>query len=100
MPEVLKSATFEAWFANLRDRQAQARITASIRRLSLGNAGDVKAVGSGVNEMRFDYGPGYRIYFAQRAKAWPYCCAVVINGRSKRILIWPSELPSPGKGDI
>ncbi len=34
-----------------------------IRRLSLGNPGDVKAVGEGVSEMRVDYGPGYRIYF-------------------------------------
>jgi putative addiction module killer protein len=66
MLEVLKSATFETWFQGLRDRQAQARINARIRRLSLGNPGDVKPVGSGVSEMRIDYGPGYRIYFRQQ----------------------------------
>jgi putative addiction module killer protein len=64
--EVLKSATFEKWFNGLKDRQAQARITARISRLALGNAGDVKPVGSGVSEMRIDYGPGYRVYFQQR----------------------------------
>jgi len=64
--EVLKSATFEKWFNGLRDRQAQARVTARISRLALGNAGDVKPVGSGVSEMRIDYGPGYRVYFQQR----------------------------------
>ena len=37
--------------------------------LSLGNAGDVKAVGSRVSELRVDYGPGYRVYFARRGKA-------------------------------
>ena len=37
-----------------------------IRRLSLGNPGDVKPIGSGVSELRIDYGPGYRVYFVQR----------------------------------
>ena len=69
MLEVLKSATFEKWFNGLRDRQAQARITARISRLALGNAGDVKPVGSGVSEMRIDCGPGYRVYFQQRGPA-------------------------------
>ena len=39
-----------------------------IRRLSLGNAGDVKPVGRGLSEMRIDYGPGYRVYFLQRGE--------------------------------
>jgi putative addiction module killer protein len=37
-----------------------------IRRLSLGNPGDVRPVGEGVSEMRIDYGPGYRVYFVSR----------------------------------
>ena len=78
--EVLKSTTFEAWFSGLRDRQAQARINARIRRLSLGNAGDVKLVGSGVSELRVDYGPGYRVYFIQRGDV----LAVLLCGGDKR----------------
>jgi putative addiction module killer protein len=64
--EVRQTEVYARWFARLRDRQARARVDARIRRLSLGNPGDVKAVGEGVLEMRIDYGPGYRIYFVRR----------------------------------
>jgi putative addiction module killer protein len=49
----------------LRDTRARARIEARILRLSQGNPGDVKPVGSGVSEMRIDYGLGYRVYFTR-----------------------------------
>jgi len=39
-----------------------------IRRLSLGNAGDVQPIGDGLSEMRIDYGPGYRVYFMHKNK--------------------------------
>lgn len=42
------------------------RINIRIRRLSLGNPGDVKPVGEGISELRIDYGPGYRVYFLER----------------------------------
>ncbi len=44
------------------------RIDSRIRRLSLGNPGDVRPVGEGVSEIRIDYGPGYRVYFVQRGR--------------------------------
>jgi putative addiction module killer protein len=64
--EIRQTDIFAVWFAGLRDHRERARITARIRRLSLGNPGDVKPVGSGVSEMRIDYGPGYRVYFTRR----------------------------------
>lgn len=80
MIEVIQSAVFESWFNSLKDTQARARITARIRRLSLGNAGDVKPVGAGVSELRIDFGPGYRVYFMQRGKV----VAVLLCGGNKR----------------
>ena len=80
MHEILKSATFDVWVSNLKDRKAKARIAARIDRLSLGNPGDVKPVGSGVSEMRIDYGPGYRVYYVQRGPI----IIVVLCGGDKR----------------
>jgi len=62
---VRQTEVFAAWFAALRDERATARIAARLRRLALGNPGDVRPVGQGVSEMRLDYGPGYRIYYKQ-----------------------------------
>ena len=67
MLEIRETALYAEWFANLRDRTARARIDIRIRRLSLGNPGDVKPVGEGVSELRVDHGPGYRVYFVKNA---------------------------------
>jgi putative addiction module killer protein len=59
---------FNSWLESLSDRQVQARIAARLERLAAGNFGDCKPVGGGVSELRIDYGPGYRIYFATIAR--------------------------------
>jgi putative addiction module killer protein len=63
--EIRQTSTYAAWFAGLSDRVAKARIDIRIRRLSLGNPGDVKSVGDGISELRIDHGPGYRVYSVQ-----------------------------------
>ena len=67
--EILQTDAYARWFGRLRDRQARVRIDSRIRRLSLGNPGDVRPVGEGVSEIRIDYGAGYRVYFVQRGEA-------------------------------
>jgi putative addiction module killer protein len=67
MIEVRQTAIFVNWIAKLRDDRARMRIEARIRRLQLGNAGDVKPIGEGVSELRIDYGPGYRVYLCAEA---------------------------------
>lgn len=79
MIEIVKSDPFLAWFQKLRDARARARIDARILRLAQGNAGDVRPVGSGVSEMRIDYGPGYRVYYIQQGSM----IAVLLSGGDK-----------------
>ena len=66
MVEIRQTETYKRWFDSLKDRNARMRIDIRIRRLSLGNFGDVKPVGEGVSEIRIDYGPGYRIYYLRK----------------------------------
>ena len=66
--EVVQSDVFAAWLDNVKDERAAARILTRIRRMEIGNAGDVRPVGEGVSEICIDYGPGYRVYFSRRGR--------------------------------
>ncbi len=61
----LGSSIFEKWYYSLKDKQIRRRILLRLKRVSQGNLGDWKSVGSQVFEMRIDLGPGYRIYFSR-----------------------------------
>ena len=68
MAEIRQTRAYIRWFRKIRDTQARARILTRIRRLSLGNPGDVRPVGGGVSELRVYYGPGYRVYYVRRGE--------------------------------
>ncbi len=55
-------APFEDWLATLRDVTGRARIRARLARVQAGNLGDCKPLREGVQELRIDHGPGYRVY--------------------------------------
>lgn len=62
---VLKTTEeYSKWLKKLRDLNARAAVLKRMVRVGNGNLGDYKSVGGGVLELRIDYGPGYRVYFA------------------------------------
>jgi len=66
VPQILRTEIFDGWLTDLKDSRARARIAVRIDRLASGNPGDMRSVGSGVSELRIDYGPGYRVYLTYR----------------------------------
>jgi putative addiction module killer protein len=68
------------WLASLKDLKARARIAARLDRLSLGSFGDCKPLREGVSELRIDWGPGYRVYYAMLGRT----CVLLLCGGDKR----------------
>ena len=66
MIEIRETNEYVSWFGGLRDAVAKARVLTRIRRIEMGNFGDVKPVGEGISELRIDHGPGYRVYITQQ----------------------------------
>ena len=71
---------FGDWFSRLADSRAQAKVATRINRLTAGNFGDCKPLRDGVCELRIDWGPGYRVYYAVIGKA----CVLLLCGGDKR----------------
>src|SRR5487761_913180 len=55
---------FVDWLSKLPDIRAKAKIVARIDRLAAGNFGGSRSLGQGLYELRIDWGPGYRVYYA------------------------------------
>ena len=68
MFEVKRTDAFDGWLKGLKDSKGRTKIQARIDRLANGNAGDVGPIGAGLSELRIDFGPGYRVYYARAGK--------------------------------
>ena len=60
------SEPYARWLAGLADRQARARVPVRVQRMAAGNFGDCKPVRDGVQELRIDHGPGYRVFLSRQ----------------------------------
>jgi putative addiction module killer protein len=71
---------FDDWLSRLRDTRTQAKVVTRINRLAAGNFGDCKPLRHGLCELRIDWGPGYRVYYAMLGTV----CVLLLCGGDKR----------------
>jgi putative addiction module killer protein len=74
-----KRSPFAEWRQGL-DAATRVRIEFSLARLRSGNLSAIKGIGSGLLEMRLDFGPGYRIYLAKEGDRF----ILLLGGGTKR----------------
>jgi putative addiction module killer protein len=72
--------TVRQWLDGLHDARAAVRIVMRMDRLAKGNFGDCKPLREGLWELRIDYGPGYRVYYAMAGRT----CVLLLCGGDKR----------------
>ena len=63
---IVETIEFSRWIDHLRDSVGKARIISRISRLADGNPGDHRYLTRGVAELRINFGPGYRVYYARK----------------------------------
>lgn len=77
--DIKTTTIFDKWLKKLKDRGAKIRILARIDRVTHGNFGDVREIDSPLTEMRFFFGPGYRIYYVIQENT----IVLLLNGGDK-----------------
>lgn len=73
------TSPYAKWFNRL-NAAAAAKVTIAVTRMAQGNLANAKSVGSGVQEYRVDFGPGYRIYFGRDGER----LVILLGGGTKK----------------
>ena len=64
---VQMTEVYRDWINSLKDRVGRARVQVRVDRLVHGNPGQHRVLTDGVCELKVDFGPGYRVYYTERA---------------------------------
>lgn len=64
---VQMTEVYRDWINSLKDRVGRARVQVRVDRLVHGNPGQYRVLTDGVCELKVDFGPGYRVYYTERA---------------------------------
>jgi putative addiction module killer protein len=67
MMRVEMTEVYRDWINSLRDHVGRARVQVRVDRLAHGNPGQHRVLTNGVCELKIDTGPGYRVYYTERA---------------------------------
>lgn len=68
MYDIRKTPEFDTWLTGIREASTRQRLVARLRKVTLGNFGDVSPVSEGIWEMREHFGSGWRMYYIQQGK--------------------------------
>ncbi len=69
---------FDEWIADL-DFKTRQRILERVARIKKGQFGDYKKIAPQLYELRFFFGPGYRVYFGQQGET----IVIILTGGDK-----------------
>jgi putative addiction module killer protein len=83
---------FSQWLVGLKDREAKKAILKRLVRIQAGNFGDCESCGGGVKELRFHFGPGYRVYFTIRGNEIIYLLTGGTKKRQQKDIDYAKEL--------
>ncbi len=61
--EIHTTPAFDKWFTKIKDKPTKYRLEARLSRITKGNFGDATQVANSLFELRFFFGPGFRIYY-------------------------------------
>jgi putative addiction module killer protein len=65
---ILDTPEYRRWLRDLKDKRSKTRIAARMRRVEQGLFGNTRSVGGGVSELKFDFGPGHRVYYGRKGQ--------------------------------
>ena len=71
-------APLSEWLKKL-NKKDRGRVRVRLNRIRLGNFGDCEPVGEGVQELRFFFGSGYRVYFGRKGDT----IVILLSGGNK-----------------
>ena len=75
----LGRSRYDQWLEVL-EATTRVRVLRALTRLELGNFSNVKSVGSGVSELKIDFGPGFRVYIGRDGER----LILLLGGGTKR----------------